>query len=64
MAANASPLPSQRQAGQEFKGDLDAIVLRAMQRDPARRYPSAAELNADIGRFSGKSSGNRAQDRA
>jgi hypothetical protein len=48
---NSSPLPSQRQAGQEFKGDLDAVVLRAMQRDPARRYQSAAELNADIRRF-------------
>jgi serine/threonine protein kinase len=53
MAANASPLPSQRQAGQEFKGDLDAIVLRAMQRDPTRRYQSAAELNADITCFLG-----------
>lgn len=51
IAANESSLPSQRQAGQEFKGDLDAIVLRAMQRDPARRYQSAAELNADIARF-------------
>jgi serine/threonine protein kinase len=51
IAMNSSPLPSQRQAGQEFKGDLDAVVLRAMQRDPARRYQSAAELNADIRRF-------------
>ena len=51
IAVNSSPVPSQRQAGQEFKGDLDAVVLRAMQRDPARRYQSAAELNADIKRF-------------
>jgi serine/threonine protein kinase len=51
LAANSSPLPSQRQAGREFKGDLDAVVLRAMQRDPARRYRSATELNADITRF-------------
>ena len=28
--------------------DLDAIVLRAMYRDPVRRYQSAAELSADI----------------
>ena len=51
LTANSSPLPSQRQAGREFKGDLDAVVLRAMQRDPARRYRSATELNADITRF-------------
>jgi serine/threonine protein kinase len=37
--------------GQTFKGDLDSIVLRAMHRDPARRYQSAAELNADISRY-------------
>jgi len=51
IAANSSPLPSQREAGEEFKGDLDAVVLRAMQRDPEHRYQSAAELNADITRF-------------
>ncbi len=51
IAVNSSPLPSQREAGQDFKGDLDAVVLRAMQRDPARRYQSACDLHADIGRY-------------
>ena len=50
-AAHTSPLPSQREIGQQFTADLDAIVLRAMYRDPARRYQSAAELNADINRY-------------
>ena len=31
-------------------GDLDAIVLRAMQKDPERRYPTADGLAADIRR--------------
>jgi len=51
IAASSSPLPTLRDFGHEFKGDLDAVVIRAMQRDPARRYPSPAELNADISRY-------------
>jgi len=31
--------------------DLDAIVLKALRKDPAERYGSAGELSADIGRF-------------
>ena len=50
-AAGANPLPSQRAAAPTFKGDLDAVVLRAMHRDPARRYHSAAELSADLCRY-------------
>jgi hypothetical protein len=33
-----------------LKGDLDAIVARAMAGDPARRYPDVAALRQDIGR--------------
>ena len=33
-----------------LKGDLDWIILRAMQKDPTRRYASASELAADIQR--------------
>ena len=32
-------------------GDLDAIVLKAMEKDPARRYAAASELAADLRRF-------------
>jgi tetratricopeptide (TPR) repeat protein/tRNA A-37 threonylcarbamoyl transferase component Bud32 len=32
-------------------GDLDLIVLTAMRRDPARRYPSARALANDLGHF-------------
>jgi serine/threonine-protein kinase len=35
----------------ELRGDLDNIVLKAMHRDPNRRYPSAAALAADIQNF-------------
>jgi serine/threonine-protein kinase len=31
--------------------EVDAIVMRALERDPARRYPNAWEMQADIDRF-------------
>ena len=34
----------------QLKGDLDAIILTAMHKEPARRYASAAELAADVRR--------------
>jgi serine/threonine-protein kinase len=34
-----------------LRGDLDAIVLEAMRKEPARRYPSVAALHADIERL-------------
>ena len=33
-----------------LRGDVDAIVMKAMHKDAAGRYGSAAELSADIGR--------------
>src|SRR5450631_1282595 len=35
------------------RGDLDAIIARALDRDPTRRYSMAADLDADIRRFLG-----------
>ncbi|MBK8283709.1 MAG: protein kinase [Ahniella sp.] len=35
----------------ELNGDLDTIVLKALERDPARRYPSAQSLSDDLGRY-------------
>ena len=33
-----------------LRGDLDNIVLMALRKEPARRYSSAAQFSADIGR--------------
>jgi tetratricopeptide (TPR) repeat protein len=35
----------------ELRGDLDRIALTALAHDPARRYPSAEALSADIRRY-------------
>jgi serine/threonine protein kinase len=35
----------------ELAGDLDRIVLMAMEKDPARRYASAQDLHDDLRRF-------------
>lgn len=35
----------------ELRGDLEAIVGKALEKDPRRRYQSAAELSGDIGRY-------------
>ena len=35
----------------EIRGDLDWIVMRAMEKDRTRRYGSPQELAADIGRY-------------
>jgi len=32
-------------------GDLTAILLKALENDPAQRYPTVTELAADVGRF-------------
>jgi non-specific serine/threonine protein kinase/serine/threonine-protein kinase len=39
--------PSARQ----LHGDLDSIALKALEKEPARRYASPSELAADIGRY-------------
>lgn len=35
----------------KISADLDIIVLKAMHKDPARRYASATELSEDVGRY-------------
>ena len=35
------------------RGDLDAIIARALRREPAQRYATAADFAADLRRFSG-----------
>lgn len=34
----------------ELRGDIDAIILMAMRKDAGRRYTSAEQLSADLGR--------------
>ncbi|MDX2180802.1 MAG: serine/threonine-protein kinase [Bryobacteraceae bacterium] len=45
-----TPPPSSTGA-KDLRGDLDNIVLKAVQKDPARRYQSVERLREDIGRY-------------
>ena len=51
----APPLPSQvvtdPKTKQQLQGQLDQIVAKAMQHDPAQRYSSVADLSEDIERY-------------
>jgi eukaryotic-like serine/threonine-protein kinase len=46
MPSSAAPANLAR----KVKGDLDAIILKAMRRDPAQRYPSIEQFDDDIAR--------------
>lgn len=35
----------------QLRGDLDTIVLMALRKEPSRRYASAEQMGADIGRY-------------
>ncbi|MBP7934118.1 MAG: protein kinase [Phycisphaerae bacterium] len=41
---------SPERLGKQLKGDLDNIVLKALRKEPGRRYASADQLSADIER--------------
>lgn len=45
------PTITARTAHRFLRGDLDNILRKALEPDPARRYPSAAALSADLARF-------------
>ncbi len=42
---------SSRALRREIEGDLDWIVMKGLEKDPARRYGSATEFAADISRY-------------
>jgi len=45
------PKPPSALAGPALRGDLDTIVLKALQRDTARRYRSVEQFSEDIRRY-------------
>jgi hypothetical protein len=58
VGENDAPVPSARAAqsgdhtlAKSLCGDLDTIVLKAIQKEPARRYQSVDELNDDLTRY-------------
>ena len=55
VAAGADEREPERETVRSFAprlaGDLDSIALKALNREPSRRYPSAAALRDDLMRF-------------
>ncbi len=47
----AQPPPPPRQLAPDIPRDLEVITLKALHRDPARRYPTAAALAEDVTRW-------------
>ncbi len=47
---NNNDPPSVASINPRFRGDVETIIQKALESDPARRYPSAASLAADIHR--------------
>ena len=42
---------SREQRARKLKGDLDAIVIKTLRKEPENRYASPAELSADLDRY-------------
>jgi tetratricopeptide (TPR) repeat protein len=58
MAADLTTVSSQRGAKppkliRDVRGDLDWVVMKAMEKDRARRYPTSSELAMDVERYLG-----------
>lgn len=49
-AVSASRETSAARLKRSLRGDLDNLVLKALEKDPARRYATAAELSEDVRR--------------
>jgi serine/threonine protein kinase/tetratricopeptide (TPR) repeat protein len=49
--ARPSDGASDPRIGRRLKGDLDTIVLKALQKDPERRYPTVGQFADDITRY-------------
>ncbi len=51
VPAAGTPAPESKALARALKGDLDWITMRALEKDRTRRYPSASELAAEVGRY-------------
>ncbi len=51
QSAAATRASTVERLARQLRGDLDAIVLMALAKDPAQRYPSAAALAEDLRRY-------------
>jgi serine/threonine protein kinase/Tfp pilus assembly protein PilF len=49
--ASAARAANPVQLARELRGDLDAVVLKALAKEPSERYDSAASLGEDLQRF-------------
>lgn len=49
--AEAADIPLRAALRRQLRGDLDTIVLKALRMEPERRYGTAEELAADLGRY-------------
>jgi len=50
LVLTEDPTPP-RQLNPDVPRDLEAVCLRCLEKDPTRRYPTAAELAADVQRY-------------
>lgn len=50
LIAETDPIPLSTRT-KHIRSDLNTIVLKALEKDPARRYQSASDLEADIRRY-------------
>jgi serine/threonine-protein kinase len=51
LPSRAAQAAGRRGEAQLLRGDLDAILTRALERDPLRRYASARDLQDDLQRY-------------
>ena len=51
-----NPVPPSRLI-KEISGELDKVILRAIDKDPARRFASVAEMKSELLKLSGKPAG-------
>jgi hypothetical protein len=47
----SATIPNDRRLARRLAGDLDAVILCAMQREPTQRYPSVERLAQDLQRY-------------